>query len=59
MLIPAYGIRGAAAASSLSYIVTAALTLIVFHRLSDRGLRETLIIRPIRHPGAGRRDSRA
>jgi O-antigen/teichoic acid export membrane protein len=44
-LIPAYGIRGAAAASSLSYIVTAALTLIVFHRLSDRGLRETLIIR--------------
>jgi len=45
-LIPAYGIRGAAAASSLSYIVTAALTLVVFHRLSDRGLRETLIIRP-------------
>ena len=45
VLIPAYGIRGAAAASSLSYVVTAALTLIVFHRLSDRGLRETLIIR--------------
>ena len=44
-LIPAFGIRGAAAASSLSYIVTAALTLIVFHRLSDRGMRETLIIR--------------
>jgi O-antigen/teichoic acid export membrane protein len=45
VLIPVYGIRGAAAASSLSYIATAALTLIVFHRLSDRGLRETLIIR--------------
>ena len=34
VLIPAYGIRGAAAASSLSYFVTAALTLVVFHRLS-------------------------
>ena len=44
-LIPRYGIRGAAAASSLSYIVTAALTLVVFHRLSGRGLRETLVIR--------------
>jgi len=45
VLIPAYGIRGAAAASSFSYIVTAAFTLVVFHRLSDRGLGETLIIR--------------
>ena len=26
-------------------LLTAALTLVVFHRLSDRGLRETLIIR--------------
>ena len=45
VLIPAHGIRGAAAASSISYIVTAALTLVVFHRLSDRGWRETLVIR--------------
>lgn len=44
-LIPTYGIRGAAAASSISYIVTAALTLVVFRRLSGRGLRETLFIR--------------
>jgi O-antigen/teichoic acid export membrane protein len=45
VLIPAYGIRGAAAASSISYIVTAAMTLFIFNRLSDRGLAETLIIR--------------
>ncbi len=45
VLIPAHGIRGAAAASSISYGVTAALTLIVFHRLSGRGWRETLVIR--------------
>ena len=45
MLIPRYGIGGAAAASSLSYIVTAVLTLVVFHRLSDRGWLETLVIR--------------
>ena len=45
ILIPAHGIRGAAAASSISYVATAALTLAVFHRLSDRGWRETLVIR--------------
>ncbi|MEO8438435.1 MAG: polysaccharide biosynthesis C-terminal domain-containing protein, partial [Chloroflexota bacterium] len=36
ILIPAYGIKGAAAASSLSYIATAAITMVVFHRLSGR-----------------------
>lgn len=45
VLIPELGIRGAALASSLSYIVTAILTLIVFHHLSGRGWLETLIIR--------------
>jgi O-antigen/teichoic acid export membrane protein len=45
VLIPAHGIRGAAAASSISYVVTAALTLVVFHRLSGRGWGETLLIR--------------
>lgn len=45
VLIPAYGISGAAAASSFSYFVTAGLTLVVFHRLSGRGWVETLVIR--------------
>ena len=45
VLIPIYGIRGAAAASSISYFVTAALTLVVFHRLSGQGWVETLVIR--------------
>lgn len=45
VLIPIHGIRGAAAASSLSYLVTALITLVVFHRLSGRGWAETLIIR--------------
>lgn len=45
VLIPAYGIRGAAAASSLSYVATALVTLVVFHRLSGRGWAETLIVR--------------
>lgn len=45
MLIPAYGIRGAAASSSISYIITAALTLIVFHRLSAQSWVETLVVR--------------
>lgn len=44
-LIPRYGIDGAAAASSVSYFVTAALTLVVFHRMSGRGWVETLVIR--------------
>ena len=45
VLIPAYGILGAASASSISYVATAGLTLIVFHRLSGQGWRETLVIR--------------
>ncbi len=45
VLIPIHGIRGAAAASSISYLVTAILTLAVFHRLSGQGWLETLIIR--------------
>jgi O-antigen/teichoic acid export membrane protein len=45
VLIPAYGILGAASASSISYVATAAITLVVFHRLSGRGWRETLVIR--------------
>ncbi|MFL5675658.1 MAG: polysaccharide biosynthesis C-terminal domain-containing protein [Chloroflexota bacterium] len=45
VLIPRYGIAGAAAASSVSYLVTAILTLAVFVRLSGRGLVETLVIR--------------
>jgi O-antigen/teichoic acid export membrane protein len=45
VLIPAYGIRGAATASSLSYIATAVVTLVVFRRLSGRGWAETLIMR--------------
>jgi O-antigen/teichoic acid export membrane protein len=46
ILIPEYGIRGAAAASSISYGLTALLTLAVFRRLSGRGWAETLIVRP-------------
>ncbi|MBA3779593.1 MAG: polysaccharide biosynthesis C-terminal domain-containing protein [Chloroflexi bacterium] len=45
ILIPRFGITGAAAASSISYFVTAVLTLTIFRRLSGRSLRETLLIR--------------
>jgi O-antigen/teichoic acid export membrane protein len=45
VLIPIHGIRGAAGASSISYISTALITLAVFHRLSGRGWAETLILR--------------
>ena len=45
VLIPTYGIAGAAAASSVSYLVTALLTLAVFVHLSGRGWIETLVIR--------------
>ena len=57
VLIPVYGIRGAAAASSLSYVVTAALTLIVFHRLSGRGLARDADHPAVGHRGAGGRAS--
>ena len=46
LLIPVLGIRGAAASSSISYTVTAIAMLIVFRRLSGRGMAETLLIRP-------------
>jgi O-antigen/teichoic acid export membrane protein len=45
VLIPRFGILGAAAASSISYGVTALVTLAVFRRLSGRGWAETLIVR--------------
>jgi O-antigen/teichoic acid export membrane protein len=45
VLIPRYGILGAAAASSISYTATAVTTLAVFRRLSGRGWAETLIVR--------------
>ena len=45
LLVPRYGINGAAASSSISYGLTALLTLAVFRRLSGRGIAETLIIR--------------
>jgi O-antigen/teichoic acid export membrane protein len=54
VLIPALGIIGAAASSSISYWVTAILILAMFRRLSRRGLGETLILRP-RDLAAGRR----
>jgi O-antigen/teichoic acid export membrane protein len=44
-LIPALGINGAGLASSISYGVTAALTLVVFLRVSGRGLAETVVPR--------------
>jgi O-antigen/teichoic acid export membrane protein len=45
LLIPRFGINGAAASSSISYILTAGLTLIAFRRLSGRGVIETLVVR--------------
>ena len=45
ILVPRFGINGAAASSSISYGLTAILTLAVFRRLSGRGIAETLIIR--------------
>ena len=46
LLIPAAGISGAAVSSSISYGVTAVLTLAAFRRLTGRGLVETLVLRP-------------
>ena len=45
VLIPRFGINGAAASSSISYILTAVITLAVFRRLSGRGVVETLVVR--------------
>lgn len=54
VLIPALGIIGAAASSSISYWVTAVLIVAVFRRLSGRGLAETLVLRPRDIAAAGR-----
>jgi O-antigen/teichoic acid export membrane protein len=53
VLVPRYGILGAAVASSLSYGLTALVTLVVFIRLSGRGIAETLIVRPSDIAAAG------
>jgi O-antigen/teichoic acid export membrane protein len=45
VLIPRYGINGAAVASSVSYGLTAVLALVLFRRASGRGLAETLVVR--------------
>jgi O-antigen/teichoic acid export membrane protein len=45
LLIPQFGINGAAAASTVSYTITAGLTLLLYGRLSGHGLRQTLVIR--------------
>jgi O-antigen/teichoic acid export membrane protein len=44
VLVPRFGINGAAASSSISYGLTALVTLTVFRRLSGRGIVETLVI---------------
>ena len=46
LLVPRLGINGAALASSISYVLTAALTVSAFVRISGRGLRETLLVQP-------------
>ncbi len=45
VLVPRFGILGAALASSISYGLTAVVMLAVFIRLSGRGVAETLIVR--------------
>jgi O-antigen/teichoic acid export membrane protein len=46
ILVPRFGINGAAASSSISYGLTAIVTLAVFRHLSGRGIVETLVIQP-------------
>jgi O-antigen/teichoic acid export membrane protein len=46
ILVPRYGINGAALSSSISYGLTAIVTLVVFRRVSGRGVVETLVIQP-------------
>jgi O-antigen/teichoic acid export membrane protein len=46
LLIPRYGINGAAAASSIVYTCTAVASVMVFRHESGAGLLETLLIRP-------------
>lgn len=45
LLVPRFGINGAAAASSISYGLTALVILAVFLRVSGRGLAETVVVR--------------
>lgn len=45
LLVPRFGINGAAVASSLSYGLTAVVVLAAFLRVSGRGLAETLVVR--------------
>lgn len=46
ILVPHYGINGAAMSSSISYGLTAIVTLLVFRSVSGRGIVETLVIQP-------------
>jgi O-antigen/teichoic acid export membrane protein len=45
VMIPAFGMVGAAASASASYSTTAVAMLLLYHRVSGRGLRETLLVR--------------
>ncbi len=45
LLIPQFGMNGAAAASTISYTFTAAVILVLYQRLSGQGLRQTLLVR--------------
>jgi Na+-driven multidrug efflux pump len=46
VLIPKYGIAGAAGASSIVYTMTAIATLVVFRKESGAGIIETIVIQP-------------
>ena len=45
LLIPEFGMNGAALATTISYTATGVLMLLLFRRLSGQSLRQTLIIR--------------
>ena len=45
LLIPRFGIMGAAMSSSISYTITALLMVLTFHRLTHQPLRDTLLVR--------------
>jgi O-antigen/teichoic acid export membrane protein len=45
MLIPALGMNGAALASTISYTVTAALTLALYRAMTGQGLAQVLLLR--------------
>lgn len=45
VLIPAFGMNGAALAVTISYTLTAVLILVLYNRLSGQGLRQTLVVR--------------